>query len=85
LEGVVESAPAFWDGVNCEGEKASIWLENIMADAFAVCSFASPSPGWNWIGERYVVPGEYEEEEWREVGQSAGNARSLPASSFGVP
>ena len=34
MEGVVESAAAFCDGeANCDGEKASIWLENIMAGA----------------------------------------------------
>lgn len=30
LEGVVESAAAFWEEVNCDGEKASGWLKDIM-------------------------------------------------------
>jgi hypothetical protein len=29
LEGVVESAAAFWEGVNCDGEKSG-WLEGII-------------------------------------------------------
>jgi hypothetical protein len=29
LEGVVESAAAFWEEVNCEGEKSG-WLEGII-------------------------------------------------------
>jgi hypothetical protein len=70
LEGVVESAPAFCDGVNCEGEKASIWLENIMAGSLLVwdgllsdrigwiSSSSGGFGGWRrWIGDRNLVCG----------------------------
>jgi len=42
LEGVVESAAAFWEAVNCDGEKSG-WLNGII---FPVTSGGGMACGW---------------------------------------